>query len=236
MHKAFIPALLTLVLAGAAAKDNLAILPFTGGEGEEGETIAELFSFEPELHAVFNPVPRTSINRVIDREYRFQMGSGLTDQDTVASLGRQVGARYVVSGTITALGNQKVLIIGIHKIEDLRQIAGDIQTYTHIEGIQERIPSMARNIVAAARQDASKLPRLAVTPVELRGGTDPQAADALARVLTGHIIRNGTYTLYPRTASLEQVLAGFDNQASGDTADEHLLLWAGETTLSWCSR
>ncbi|MDR0708304.1 MAG: penicillin-binding protein activator LpoB, partial [Treponema sp.] len=88
------------------AKDNLAILPFTGGQGDEGETIAELFSFEPALTAMFDPVPRTSINRAIRSEQRFQYESGMTDPDTAAALGKQLGARYVVSGSITALGRQ----------------------------------------------------------------------------------------------------------------------------------
>ncbi|MDR2633638.1 MAG: penicillin-binding protein activator LpoB [Treponema sp.] len=222
MRKVFAIALCTLFLEAAAALDNLAILPFTGGEGEEGETIAELFSFEPELTAVFKPVPRTSINRAIGSEQRFQLASGMTDPDTAAALGRQVGAQYVVSGSITAVGKQKVLIIGILKIDDLRQIAGDIQSYTQIEEIQDRLPDMARNMVAAARKDASRLPRLAITPVELSGGADPGAADALARVLAGHIIRNGVYAVYPRTASLGQVMEEYANQLNGDTADEHL--------------
>ncbi|MDR2394880.1 MAG: hypothetical protein LBD93_12120, partial [Treponema sp.] len=89
-------AVLLMTAGGVFAKDNLAILPFTGGVGDEGETIAELFSFEPEITGVFNPVPRTSINRAIRSEQRFQLGSGMTDPDTAAALGKQLGARYVV--------------------------------------------------------------------------------------------------------------------------------------------
>ncbi|MDR1352906.1 MAG: penicillin-binding protein activator LpoB, partial [Treponema sp.] len=51
-------------------------------------------------------MPRTSINRAIRGEQGFQMGSGMTDPDTIAALGRQLGATYVVAGTITRLGNQ----------------------------------------------------------------------------------------------------------------------------------
>jgi uncharacterized repeat protein (TIGR02543 family) len=204
------------------AKDNLAILPFTGGQGDEGETIAELFSFERELTAAFNPVPRTSINRAIRGEQRFQYESGMTDPDTAAALGKQLGAQYVVSGSITALGSQKLLIVSILKIDDLRQIAGDIQTYTDIEEIEGKLPVMARSIAAAARADAAKLPRLAVPPVALSGGADPHAADVLARILAIHIIRGGKYAVYPRTASLEQIQDEYANQFSGDTADENL--------------
>jgi TolB-like protein len=222
MRKVFTLALCTVFLAAVAAKDSLAILPFSGGDQEEGETIAELFSFEPDLVAVFNPVPRTSINRAIRSEQRFQPGSGMTDPDTAESLGKQVGAQYVVSGSITAVGKQKLLIIAILKIDDLRLIAGDIQTFTNIEEIQDKLPDMARNIVAAARKDASKLPRLVVTPVELSGGADAGTADALAQVLAAYIISNGGYAVYPRTASLEQIEVEYDTQLSRCTADDYL--------------
>jgi TolB-like protein len=214
--------MLLAVSAGVFGKDNLAILPFTGGADEDGETIAELFSFEPALTGVFNPIPRTSINRAIQREQGFQMTSGMTDPDTIAALGKQLGAQYVVSGSITALGNQKLLIIAILKIDDLRQAAGDIQTYRNIEEIQDKLPGMARNIADAVKNDPSRLPRLAVPPVELRGGAEPRAADALAQILAVHIIRSGKYQVYPRTASLDQIQQEYTHQLSGDTADEHL--------------
>jgi TolB-like protein len=87
--------------AGAvAAKDTLAVLPFTGGVGEEGETIAELFSFSGELNAAFAPIPRTSISRAGGSEQRFQTSAGMTDPDTIAALGKQLGAKYVVAGSI----------------------------------------------------------------------------------------------------------------------------------------
>jgi hypothetical protein len=37
---------------------------------------------------VFNIIPRTSINRAIRKEQRFQMTSGMTDPDTIAALGK----------------------------------------------------------------------------------------------------------------------------------------------------
>jgi hypothetical protein len=75
------------------ARGNLAILPFTGGAGEEGETIAELFSFERALTGGFNPVPRTSITQAIQGEQRFQMTGGMTDPDTIAALDSRIDGR-----------------------------------------------------------------------------------------------------------------------------------------------
>jgi hypothetical protein len=210
------------ISAAAVAKDNLAILPFSGGAEGEGETIAELFSFEGALTSAFNPVPRTSINRAIRSEQSFQMGSGMTDPETIAALGRQLGAQYVVSGSITALGSQRLLVISILKIDELRQIGGDVQTYGEIEEIRGKLSVMARTIVEAAAIDASRLPRLSIVPVELGGGADRREADTLAQILAAHIVRSGKYAVYPRTASLEQVQAEYTNQFNGDTADENL--------------
>jgi TolB-like protein len=206
----------------AAAKDLLAILPFTGGQGEDGETIAELFSFEKDLTAAFTPVPRTSINIAIRNEQGFQMGSGMTDPDTIAALGKQLGAQYVVAGSIAALGSQKLLIIAIIKIDELRQVAGDVQTYSAISEIRGKLPAMAKNIVEASRKDASTLPRLAVPPVRLAGGADTRDADTLAQLLAAHLVRSGKYAVYPRTKSLEQVQTEYGNQFGGDVADEYL--------------
>ncbi|MHB9290972.1 hypothetical protein Holit_00042 [Hollandina sp. SP2] len=221
MGKAILVVLL-MAAGGAFGKDNLAILPFTGGAGDEGETIAELFSFEPELTAVFNPIPRTSINRAIGNEQRFQLSSGMTDPDTAAALGKQLGAQYVVSGSITALGRQKLLVIAILQVDELRQIAGDVQTYGNIEEIEDKLPGMARNIGEAAKRDASKLPKLALPPVELSGDADKKDADTLAQILAVYLIRGGKYAVYPRTESLERIQEEYARQLSGDTEDEHL--------------
>jgi TolB-like protein len=214
---------LTLCAAGAAAKDNLAVLPFSGGAAGEGETIAELFSFNQELNQVFSPIPRTSIARAIGSEQRFQAGAGMTDPDTIAAIGRQLGANYVVAGSITKLGSLNLLIISILKIDELRQIAGDIQTYAKIEEIQGKLPGMARNIIAAAQIDPPRLDKLAVVPVALGGNIDSLVADTLAQILSINLIRSGKYLVYPRTATLEQVQAEYTTQLSGLTADENLV-------------
>jgi hypothetical protein len=214
--------LFALIPVGAQTKATLAILPFTGAQSEDGEAIAELFSFQRDLTAVFNPVPRASINRAIRGEQGFQMESGMTDPDTIASLGKQLGATYVVAGTITTLGSQNLLVIAILHTETLRQIAGDIQTYRTIEEIDGKLPAMARNITAAVQRDTSKLPLLALPPMQLAGGIDSREADAMAQVLAMYLIRSGKYAVYPRTKSLEQVQEEYGNQFNRDTADKYL--------------
>jgi TolB-like protein len=114
-------------------KEHLAILPFTGGARDEGDTIATLLSHDLNLAARFGIMPRTGIARAIAQEQRFQTTSGMTDADTIAALGEQLGAKYVMAGSITALGSQKVLVVSIIRIETMQPVAGDFLTYTTIE-------------------------------------------------------------------------------------------------------
>jgi TolB-like protein len=210
-----------VLFPGAAqTKQQLAILPFTGGEGEDGETIAELFSYDPELNRVFSPLPRTSIRRAIEGERNFQMKSGMTDPDTIAALGKELGAQYVAAGNIATLGNNKLLVVSIIKIDDLQQVAGDLQTYNNIEEIQKKLPVMARNIVQAVGVNRENLPRMSILPFQLRESTNEKDADVLSSILAMYLIKNGRYAIYPRTSSLEQVQKEYDNQLYGDTADD----------------
>jgi TolB-like protein len=206
----------------AAAKDTLAVLPFTGGIGNEGETIAELFSFSDELNEVFDPIPRTSISRAINNEQTFQ-STGMTDPDTIAALGKQLGAKYVVAGKIAKLGDFNLLIISIVKIDELRQIAGDFQTYSKIEEIQGKLPGMAGNIISATRKEASNIDKLAVVAVDVGSDIDSSVADTLAQILSINLIRSGKYAVYPRTGTLEYVQREYENQLSGITADENIV-------------
>jgi hypothetical protein len=224
VKKKIILCLCALVCAAAAAQEHLAILPFTGGKDREGETIAEWFSFNRELNQVFSIIPRTDINQAIGAEHRFQMGTGMTDPDTIAAIGRQAGANYVVAGYMSTLGSRKLLIISILKIDDLRLIAGDIQTYVREEEIENKLPGMARNIIAAVHHDSSRLDKLSVPRVKLDDTkTDPRVADTLAQILSICLIRSGKYQVYPRTGTLEQVQAEYNTQLSGDTADEQIV-------------
>ncbi|MDR2786100.1 MAG: hypothetical protein LBB83_09335 [Treponema sp.] len=50
------------------------------------------------------------------------------------------GAQYVLSGGITSPEDRKLLIIGILRIDDPRQTAGDALTYGSIEEIQGGSP------------------------------------------------------------------------------------------------
>ncbi|MDR1126728.1 MAG: hypothetical protein LBL06_01225 [Treponema sp.] len=150
------------------------------------------------------------------------MGSGMTDPDTIAALGKQLGATYVLAGTITKLGNQNLLVVAILHTESLQQIAGDIQTYNTITDIEGKLPAISQNIAAAVGMDTSLLSRLALPPLQLLDGADSSEADVLAQILAVHLIQSGKYAVYPRTKSLEQVLDEYKYEFSGHTADVYL--------------
>jgi len=222
MKKFFCCVFVLFFCTGIFAKENLAILPFSGGQGDEGETIAELFSFNDRLNAIFSPIPRTSITQAINREQNFQIGSGMTDADTIVAIGKQLGARYVVAGNITSVGKNKLLVIAIMDIKNLQQIAGDYQSYNNIAEIRRKLPNMASTIIQATQKNTSKLPKLAV-PVQLFGDVDQSVADTLTQILAINLIKSGKYSVYPRTKSLEQVMEEHKTQISGITADSNIV-------------
>jgi TolB-like protein len=206
----------------AQAKPRLAILPFTGGTGGDGETIAMLFSYEPELSSVFTIIPRTSSIEAIMREQQFQRSSGLTDSDTIARLGRQYNADYVIAGHIQTRGASKLVLITIIHVESLRQIAGDYKEYTDIEEVQNMIPGMARQITAASRTSGVDLPPLAVLPFAAPEGVDQGDAEVLAQLLAVEIANSGKYAVLPRTATIQSVMVEHQIQRSGITEADNI--------------
>jgi len=225
MKKAFI-LIFVICFSTAAftqAKPRLAILPITGGTGGDGETIAELFSFDPEINRVFVPIPRTSSIEAIMREQQFQSSTGLTDSDTIARLGRQSNADYVVAGHIQVLGNSHLVLITIIHVESLQQIAGDYRQYANIEEIQEMIPDMARRIARAAQIDRTGLPRLAVLPFSIStSGVNQNDAEVLAQILATEVANSGRYVVLPRTSLIQSVLMEQEIQRSGRTEQESI--------------
>jgi len=217
MKKLVIIILLCLAASAAFAqtRPTLAILPFTGGSGGEGEALAELFSFDRTINGTFTPIPRTSITAAIRQEQKFQMDSGMTDPETIARLGRQMGARFIVAGSITRLGSQQLLIITIIQIENLQQMAGEWRTYRDLPDIRGQLPDIAKNIVASYQKDSSRLQKLAVLPFQTPSGD--READALAQILAIEIAKIGSYAVFPRTKTLDQVQAEYNTQTSGNT-------------------
>jgi formylglycine-generating enzyme required for sulfatase activity len=204
------------------AKPRLAILPFTGGSPDDAETIAEFFSFEDEINRVFTPVPRTRAIETLMKEQEFQR-SGLTDSDTIAELGKQLNADYVLAGHIAVLGNSKLLLITIVDVKELQQIAGDYREYQRIESVIDVMSDMAKRIAGAATQRVSGLPRLAVLPFNvLSSGMDQGDAELLAQLLATELANSGRYAVFPRTKAIEKVMEEHHIERSGMTDAESI--------------
>ena len=206
----------------AQTRPVLAILPFTGDNPEDAASLAEFFSHENEIQRNFEVVPRIPdhIENMM-REHRFQR-SGLTDSDTIAELGLQMNADYVVAGHITSLGaganRSNLLLITIIHVEELRQAAGDFREFRRIEETIDFLPDMARRIVAASRQDSSRLRRLAVLPFNpLSSGIDERDAEVLAQMLATDIANSGRFAVFPRTSAIETVMREHNIQRGGMT-------------------
>ena len=202
------------------AKPRLGILPFTGGTGGDGETIATLFSFEKNILDAFTVVPRTSAVNALVAEQNFQM-SGYTDSDTIVRLGRLLNADFVVSGHIRRMGDRNLVITTVVNVQTFEQLAGDHREYRNVEEIPNLLPDISKMIINASRQDTSKLPKLAILPFNIANkGVNVQDAEVLAQILSIEIGSKGKYIVLPRIATLQAAMKELEFQMTGATAEE----------------
>jgi TolB-like protein len=222
--------------AGAYAQNGerlgkIAILPFSGGSADEREGIAELFSGTREMMGSFGVIPRTTIINAVQQEQAFQALSGMTNADTIAKLGNQFGADYVVAGSITSLGSRHLLIVSIIKIDVIQQVAGDFLVYDTLDALNNNetlVNTMAANLVKMLRNTKDGLDKLALLPVQFAGGANAQEGDALAQLLAIYLLRGGKYAVYPRTKTLEQVQSEYETQLSSGVTRVDEVVIAGK--------
>ncbi|MDR3302832.1 MAG: formylglycine-generating enzyme family protein [Treponema sp.] len=181
----------------AQIKSRLAVLPFTGGEGRDGETIAMLLSYQPDIANVFTLIPWTA-NADRIRAEQAATPTGLTDSGTIAALGRGLDADYMVAGHIQKLGDRNLLLITIVNVQELQQIAGDYREYKTLEDISDLLPDMAKKIVSTMGIDTASLPKLAVLPFTILDDQVNQSdADVLMQILVTEIANCGKYAVIP---------------------------------------
>ena len=209
----------TIAFPQAQSRPVLGILPFTGGEGGDGDAIATLLSMEPDILNAFTVVPRTAALNAIFAEHYFQL-AGLTDSDTIAGIGRLLNADYVLSGNIRRLGDRNLVIATIVNVETFEQVAGYYRTYLTIEEVRDFLPTMSANMVEATLgRDTAGLPSLAMLPFTLAPGIDAEDAETLSMILAIEILNTGSYVVLPRTSTIQAALAEMDFQMLGYTDD-----------------
>ena len=197
-------------------RPRLAVVPFSGGEGDDGENIAEMFSGSKDLTQVFRIHLRTSITFGVDEERNVQ--KYVVSNEEYRNQLLAMGINYVVAGDITRLGRQSLLVISIIDIEKLVQIAGDVQIFGNKREIEGKLPEMARNIINGAKVNWTDKPKLAVVNPRLSDNADPAAANVLGEILGIEVTRTGKYAVYPRNTTLAAVQTEWDNQRRGTTA------------------
>ena len=226
MKKFILIAALAVLSIGAYAqkKESIALLPFSGGQSEDGEYIVSELARQRVFRDAFNKV--TLITRTTQAfmrfEQKFQRDSGLTDADTIFELGKQLNAQYVIAGYITKLGSQNLVLASILDVESLQLVAGDYRAYKNIEDVDPLIPEMAKKLAESARRDTKGLPGLSVPPFETANGVSEGDAQVLAQILAINVANGTKYAVLPRTDNLEKVLDEHQRQRSGETDQERV--------------
>jgi TolB-like protein len=229
MKKVFFVVVLAVVGMAAAAqvKPVLGILPFTGGTAQDGETITNLFANSEDLREAFTIVMRTAITEGIMKEQEIQR-MGLTVSDSIAELGVQLNANYVVSGHITNFRGKKLLTISIIGVKTFQQIAGDYREYGEIADIRALLPDMAKRVVAATR-GASDANGLAMLPLSVAANVEQEEAEFLAQILATELANGHKYAVLPRNSTIERAMTEQEIQRSRLT-DRRSIAAIGEAT------
>jgi len=208
---------LALFSLEAQTKKRLAILPFSGGQGQDGETISILLSNQRTLLNAFTVQPRNSAIDRIMGEQQYQRQSGLINSDAISAIGKLNTADLVVSGYITKLSDQNLLLISIIDVTEVQQIAGVYQTYRTIEEIRGLLPGLAQRLADTSRRNYNNLPSLAVPSFSVPKNVNANDAMVLAQILATEIVNLGKYAVFPRNSSVDDVLKEHQFQRSGQT-------------------
>jgi TolB-like protein len=227
--------------ASGQRKESLALLPFTGVQIRDGESIVAEFTRQRVLRDAFNEV--TLVTRATRKfmrfEREFQRYSGLTDADTVFELGRYLNAQYVIAGDIARFGNQNLVLVSILNVESLQLVAGDYRVYKNIEDVDALIPEMARRLAESVGRDTGGLPGLSAPPFELSDEVSESDAQVLAQILAINVANGDKYAVLPRTDSLRKVMEEHERQRSGETDQERVrrgLERGGTRGMCWSAR
>lgn len=196
--------------------ERVAVLPFTGGKGREGDTLAQMLGTELTKIGNFQIVPRTAAIDKVMEEHNFQR-IGLTDGDTIVELGKGVNARYVISGHIQNLDNRRMISASIVDVETFQQVAGDYYEYNDLSDVVKYLPELAQKIATGTKKDYSGVPTLAILPFD---SEDKNNSDVLAQLLAIELANSGKYIVVSRTTTIENVMKEQNIQRSGLTESD----------------
>jgi len=208
----------SLEAQGGPVKKRLAILPFSGGEAQDGETISVLLSNQRTMLNAFTVQPRNSAIDRIMGEQQYQRQSGLINSDAISEIGKLNTADLVLSGYIAKLSNTNLILISIIDVTEVQQIAGVYQTYKSIEEIRGLLPGLSQRLVESSRKNYQNLPGLAIPSFSVPRNVNANDAMVLAQILATEIVNLGKYAVFPRNNSVDDVLKEHQFQRSGQTS------------------
>ena len=176
----FLILLLFSSLLFSQEKIKVAVLPFSSANEEEGDTISSIFANELSKRKVYTVLTRNSRMEKVMKELNFQR-NGLTDENTIAQIGKALNAQYVMAGEIAKLGRSSVLVVSMINVETLENITGDTKTFKNIEDVLQYVPQMVNEITGTRG--------VAIYDTDLLGDTTKRieptsgAKDALEKVI-----------------------------------------------------
>jgi len=224
--------LLTGLITATHAMPRIGILPFTGGLGVEGETMANMLSSRQEIRGAFVVVPLPDEIGSIVSEHLLQ-ASAFTDSDAAAVIGRAIGVDYVMSGHMRRLGNRHLVIATVVNVHTLELVAGYYRMYRNFREVNTFLPSMSRNLVGATlgRSVMEPLPRLAIaplgvspddsaaeTPVLVHTEADMHDLETLVQILAIRIVDTGEYAVLPRATVMRSALSAWEARMADERA------------------
>jgi len=214
----FIFMFLALTSIEAQTKKRLAILPFSGGEAQDGETISVLLSNQRTMLNAFTVQPRNSAIDRIMGEQQYQRQSGLINSDAISEIGKLNTADLVVSGHITKLSSTNLILISIIDVTEVQQVAGVYQTYKSIEEIRGLLPGLSQRLVESSQKSYQNMPGLAIPSFSVPQNVNANDAMVLAQILATEIVNLGKYAVFPRNNSVDDVIKEHQFQRSGQTS------------------
>jgi hypothetical protein len=207
---------LALFSLEAQQKKRLAVLPFTGGSDEDNYDIAFRLSYY--LEDTFTILDYSVYGGILE-ELRYQEQSGLVSSDVISrSSSLRERADFVVSGFITSLGSTNLVIISIMDIAELQQIAGVYVEYGTLAEIGGYLQGMAQRLIESSQKEYRNLRSLAIPSFTVQGNANAHDAMVLAQILAAEIANSGVFAVFPRDASVADVVREHQ-QSSGLTAN-----------------
>jgi len=220
--------MLALAQTDCREKPRLGILPFAGGVGGVGETLAILLSSRLEIQGAFTVAPITGEAAAVVSEHIFQRADfAFTDSDAVADIGGILDVDYIVSGHMRRLPSGRNLVVAtVICVETLELVGGYYRVHRSVWEIGGFMPSMSNALVEAilGRAGPGSRPTLAVAPYRFRGvpvepdGVDVRDLQTLTQILAIEIARSGEYAVMPRASVMQRALSEWEIREADERA------------------